>query len=219
VDFGILYDGESNAGNDVRRVGEEGLYEVLAESNIAALAAATFNSIVTTDPHSYNTILNEYPDFGGKYPILHYTTFLKQLFADGKLRPARALGLRTTFHDPCHLGRFNKGYEAPRDLLKLLGCELVDMKRCRDNSFCCGAGGGRIWIPDPVGAEKPAQNRMREAAAIDGLQVYVVSCPKDLTMFEDALKTTGNEGKFVVKELIELVREAVPAPMPEAVPA
>ena len=95
--------------------------------------------------------------------------------------------------------------------LKLLGCELVDMKRCRDNSFCCGAGGGRIWIPDPVGAEKPAQNRMREAAAIPGLEVYVVSCPKDLTMFEDALKTTGNEGKFVVKELIELVREAVPA--------
>jgi Fe-S oxidoreductase len=135
---------------------------------------------------------------------------LKQLFADGKLEATRPLGLRTTFHDPCHLGRFNKGYEAPRELLRLLGCELIDMKRCRDNSFCCGAGGGRIWIPDPVGAEKPAQNRIREAAAIPGLDVYVVSCPKDLTMFEDALKTTGNEGKFVVKELIELVREAVP---------
>jgi len=219
VDFGILYDGESNAGNDVRRVGEEGLYEVLAESNIAALAGATFNSIVTTDPHSYNTILNEYPDFGGKYEILHYTSYLKKLFADGKLEVSKPLGLRTTFHDPCHLGRFNKGYEAPRDLLKLIGCELVDMKRCRDNSFCCGAGGGRIWIPDPVGTEKPAQNRMREAAAIPGLQIYVVSCPKDLTMFEDALKTTGNEGKFVVKELIELVREAVPARQAEAVPA
>jgi Fe-S oxidoreductase/nitrate reductase gamma subunit len=219
VDFGILYDGESNAGNDVRRVGEEGLYEVLAESNIASLAGATFKSIVTTDPHSYNTILNEYPDFGGKYPIQHYTSLLKQLFTDGKLKVTRPLTLKTTFHDPCHLGRFNKGYEAPRDVLKLLGCELIDMKRCRDNSFCCGAGGGRIWIPDPVGAEKPAQNRMREAAAIPGLEVYVVSCPKDLTMFEDALKTTGNEGKFVVKELIELVREAVSAPQTLAVPA
>jgi Fe-S oxidoreductase len=103
--------------------------------------------------------------------------------------------------------------------LRLLGCELTDMKRCRDNSFCCGAGGGRIWIPDPVGSEKPAQNRMREAAAIPGLEVYVVSCPKDLTMFEDALKTTGNEGKFVVKELIELVREAVSAPETVAAPA
>jgi Fe-S oxidoreductase len=219
VDFGILYDGESNAGNDVRRVGEEGLYELLAESNIASLAGATFNSIVTTDPHSYNTILNEYPDFGGKYPIQHYTSLLKQLFADGKLKVTRPLALKTTFHDPCHLGRFNKGYEAPRDVLRLLGCELTDMKRCRDNSFCCGAGGGRIWIPDPVGSEKPAQNRMREAAAIPGLEVYVVSCPKDLTMFEDALKTTGNEGKFVVKELIELVREAVSAPETVAAPA
>jgi Fe-S oxidoreductase len=211
VDFGILYDGESNAGNDVRRVGEEGLYEVLAGANIAALQGASFKTIVTTDPHSYNTIRNEYPDFGGKYPIEHYTSFLRQLFADGKLKVERPVKRRATFHDPCHLGRFNKGYEAPRELLKLLGCELIEMGRSRDNSFCCGAGGGRIWIPDPVGTEKPAQNRIREAAAIPGLEVYVVSCPKDLTMFEDALKTTGNEGKFVVKELIELIREAVPA--------
>ena len=211
VDFGILYDGESNAGNDVRRVGEEGLYEVLAASNVAALGAANFKSVVTTDPHSYNTIRNEYPDFGGRFEIEHYTTLVKRLFAEGRLQVAKPLGYRVTFHDPCHLGRFNKGYEAPRELLALLGCELVEMGRCRSNSFCCGAGGGRIWIPDPVGAEKPAQNRIREAAAIPGLEVYVVSCPKDLTMFEDALKTTGNEGRFVVRELIELIREAIPA--------
>jgi Fe-S oxidoreductase len=136
---------------------------------------------------------------------------------EGRVPVAKRLGLRVTFHDPCHLGRFNKGYEAPREILKLLGCELVEMARCRSNSFCCGAGGGRIWIPDPVGAEKPAQNRMREAARIDGLQVFVVSCPKDLTMFEDALKTSGLEGKFVVRELIELVREALA--QPQATPA
>jgi Fe-S oxidoreductase len=215
VDFGILYEGESNAGNDVRRVGEEGLYEVLAEANIGSLASASFNSIVTTDPHSYNTIRNEYPDFGGQYEIQHYTTLLLQLMRQGRLPAARKLGVRATFHDPCHLGRFNKGYEAPREILRLLGCELVEMGRCRANSFCCGAGGGRIWIPDPVGEDKPAHNRMREAAAIAGLQVYVVSCPKDLTMFEDALKATGNEGRFVVRELIELVREALAQPMEE----
>jgi Fe-S oxidoreductase len=215
VDFGILYEGESNAGNDVRRVGEEGLYEVLAEANIGALATATFNSIVTTDPHSYNTIRNEYPDFGGQYEIQHYSTVLLKLLQQGRFPAARRLDLRVTFHDPCHLGRFNKGYEAPREILKLLGCDLVEMGRTRSNSFCCGAGGGRIWIPDPVGADKPAHNRMREAAAIAGLQVYVVSCPKDLTMFEDALKMTGNEGKFVVKELIELVREALVQPEEE----
>jgi Fe-S oxidoreductase len=215
VDFGILYEAESNAGNDVRRVGEEGLYEVLANANVAALAGATFKTIVTTDPHSYNTIRNEYPDFGGTYRIQHYTSFVKQLFAEGRLRVTSPLSYRTTFHDPCHLGRFNKGYDAPRDILALLGCELVEMARNRSNSFCCGAGGGRIWIPDPVGSEKPAQNRIKEAAAIPDLQVYVVSCPKDLTMFEDALKTTGNEGRFVVRELIELIREAMPAPRAE----
>jgi len=209
VDFGILYEGESNAGNDVRRVGEEGLYEVLAAANIKSLSAARFTSIVTTDPHSYNTIRNEYPDFGGSYPIEHYTTLLLRLLQQGRLKIARPLGLRTTFHDPCHLGRFNQGYEAPREILRLLGCELIEMRRCRANSFCCGAGGGRIWMPDPVGADRPAHNRMREAAEIPGLQVYVVSCPKDLTMFEDALKATGNEGRFVVRELIELVREAL----------
>jgi Fe-S oxidoreductase len=210
VDFGILYDGESNAGNDVRRVGEEGLYELLADANVAALGSATFNRVVTTDPHSYNTIRNEYPDFGGRYLIEHYTTLLGRLFAAGRLKVTQPLGYRVTFHDPCHLGRFNQGYEAPRQLLALLGCELVEMARCRSNSFCCGAGGGRIWIPDPAGGEKPAQNRIKEAAAIPGLEVYAVSCPKDLTMFEDALKTTGNEGKFVVREIIELVREAMP---------
>ena len=219
VDFGILYDGESNAGNDVRRVGEEGLYEVLATANVNALSGARFKSVVTTDPHSFNTIRNEYPDFGGKYAIEHYTTLLKQLFAEGRLQVANRLKYRVTFHDPCHLGRFNKGYDAPRELLALLGCELVEMGRCKANSFCCGAGGGRIWVPDPVGSEKPAQNRMKEAAAIPGLEVYVVSCPKDLTMFEDALKTTGNEGKFVVKELIELIREAIPARRAEEVQA
>jgi Fe-S oxidoreductase len=218
IDFGILYEAESNAGNDVRRVGEEGLYELLANANVAAMAGASFKTIVTTDPHSYNTIRNEYPDFGGKYEIQHYTSFVKRLFDEGKLRVTKPLAYRATFHDPCHLGRFNKGYEAPRDVLKLLGCELVEMGRTRSNSFCCGAGGGRIWIPDPVGSEKPAQNRIKEAAAIPGLEIYVVSCPKDLTMFEDALKTTGNEGKFLVKELIELIREAVPARLAEEVP-
>ncbi len=217
VDFGILFEGESNAGNDVRRVGEEGLYELLAHANVAALGEASFKTIVTTDPHSYNTIRNEYPDFGGKYEIQHYTSFVKRLFDEGKLRVTAPLAYRATFHDPCHLGRFNKGYEAPRDVLKLLGCELIEMGRSRANSFCCGAGGGRIWIPDPVGSEKPAQNRIKEAAAIPELEVYVVSCPKDLTMFEDALKTTGNEGKFVVKELIELIREAIPVRYPEEI--
>ena len=212
VDFGLLFEGEMNAGNDVRRVGEEGLYEFLATSNIQSLSDCDFNSIVTTDPHSYNTIRNEYPDFGGSYEIQHYSTVVKKLLEEGKLKLKKKLDYRVTFHDPCHLGRFNKGYDAPRDILKMLGCELVEMGRNRDNSFCCGAGGGRIWIPDPVGTVKPSQNRMKEAGVIEGLQVFVVSCPKDLTMFEDALKTSGYEGQFVVRELIELIDECMDYP-------
>ena len=212
VDFGLLFEGEMNAGNDVRRVGEEGLYEFLATSNIQSLSDCDFNSIVTTDPHSYNTIRNEYPDFGGSYEIQHYSTVVKKLLEEGKLKLKKKLDYRVTFHDPCHLGRFNKGYDAPRDIIKMLGCELVEMGRNRDNSFCCGAGGGRIWIPDPVGTVKPSQNRMSEAGTIEGLQVFVVSCPKDLTMFEDALKTSGYEGKFIVRELIELIDECMDYP-------
>lgn len=209
VDFGLLFEGELNAGNDVRRVGEEGLYEFLATANITSLSDCAFNSVVTTDPHSYNTIRNEYPDFGGEFEIQHYTTLVRELLQQGRLRLRKTLDCRVTFHDPCHLGRYNRGFDAPRDILQMLGCELVEMERNRDNSFCCGAGGGRIWIPDPPGTEKPSQNRMHEAARIEGLQVFVVSCPKDLTMYEDALKTAGYEGKFVVRELIELIEECV----------
>ena len=209
VDYGLLFESEMNAGNDVRRVGEEGLYELLASSNIGTLQSCDFKSIVTTDPHSFNTIRNEYPDFGGSFEIQHYTTVVKQLIEQGRIKLDKKLNYRVTFHDPCHLGRYNKGYDAPRDILNMLGCELVEMGRNRDNSFCCGAGGGRIWIPDPVGLEKPSANRMKEAGTIEGLQVFVVSCPKDLTMFEDALKTSGFEGKFVVRELIELIDECI----------
>jgi len=209
VDFGILYDAESNAGNDVRRVGEEGLYEHLAESNIAALASARFGRIVTTDPHSLNTIRNEYPQFGGAWQIVHYTTLLLELVRQGRIRIEPRLASRATYHDPCHLGRFNKEYDAPRELLRATGCELIEMPRSRDNSFCCGAGGGRIWMPDPVGKEKPAQIRIREAARIEALEVFVVACPKDLTMFEDAVKTTGNEGRIAVRELLELLEPCV----------
>ena len=210
LDFGLLYESERTAGNDVRRVGEEGLFESLAEHNLAAMGAASqFDAIVTTDPHSYNTIRNEYPDFGDVAPIRHYTSVLAELLESGRLTVVEPLGKRVTLHDPCHLGRLNGHYDEPRRVLELIGCELVDMPRCRDNSFCCGAGGGRIWMPDPVGKERPAENRMHEAASLGNLDAFVVCCPKDLTMFEDARKTSGHEGDFVVQDLAELVAEAI----------
>jgi Fe-S oxidoreductase len=209
VDFGILYDGERNAGNDVRRVGEEGLFESLAEHNIETLTACDFDRIVTSDPHSLNTLRNEYPDLGGSWPVLHHTAFLLELLENGRLEPLRPLTHRVTYHDPCYLGRHNGGYDAPRRILELLGCTLVEMPRNRDNSFCCGAGGGRIWIPDTPGQERPSENRIREAVALPDVELFVVACPKDVTMYEDAIKTSGNADHIELRELTELLEEAL----------
>jgi len=210
VDFGLLHEGERNAGNDVRRIGEEGLYESLAQHNIEQFKGAErFKSIITTDPHSYNTIKNEYPELGSVSLIDHYSTVLADLLESGKLKVVNPLNKRVTFHDPCHLGRLNGGYDGPRRVLAAIGCELVEMPRNRDNSFCCGAGGGRIWIPDDPGTEKPSENRMHEAAALGNIDYFITSCPKDLTMYEDARKTSGHEDAFVVKDIAELVAEAI----------
>ncbi len=210
VDFGLLYEDERNAGNDVRRVGEEGLYEMLAEDNIAALKSAKFQKIFTTDPHSYNTIKNEYPDFGGEFEIYHYTELLLELIRQGKIRISDKLkGIRVTYHDPCYLGRYNGITEPPREIIRALGMELVEMPRNRSNSFCCGAGGGRIWMDDSGLKERPSENRIKEALSLGDIRYFIIACPKDFAMYSDAVKTSGNEGKIEVKDIIELIEEAM----------
>jgi Fe-S oxidoreductase/nitrate reductase gamma subunit len=209
LDFGILYDGERNSGNDVRRAGEEGLFEALAEQNIATLGECEFNRIVTSDPHSLNTLRNEYPELGGGWEVLHHTALLFALIESGRLPVRGQLDYSVTYHDPCYLGRHNGGYDAPRRILEALGCTLVEMPRNRDNSFCCGAGGGRIWIPDEPGAERPSENRINEAVGLGQIDYFVVSCPKDVTMYEDAIKTSGNAERIELRELTELIEEAL----------
>ena len=197
----------------------KGLYQALAEANIELLGECEFKSIVTTDPHTFNTIKNEYPDLGGSYRIEHASALLERLIGEGKVAVPNRLGHKVTYHDPCHLGRLNDGFEPPRQVLSSLGVDLVEMPRTKRNSFCCGAGGGRIWLPEPPELEKPGEIRAREAAEIDGLDVLVVNCPKCLNMIEDGVKGTGNEGNFRVMELIELVAEAMPRQAVEAVDA
>ncbi len=209
INFGILYEDEQTAGNDVRRIGEEGLFQSLAEANIELLNSCQFKTIVTTDPHTFNTIRNEYPEFGGNYEIEHASSMLERLIREGKIPQPANLDYRVTFHDPCHLGRINDCTEAPRQVLQSMGVDLVELGRSRDNSFCCGAGGGRIWLPDPPELKKPAELRAAEAAEIPGLDVLVVNCPKCLNMLEDGVKGTGNEGNFRVLELTELLAEAM----------
>jgi Fe-S oxidoreductase len=210
VDFGLLHEGERNAGNDVRRVGEEGLFEKLAAHNVKAMQKCKgFRAILTTDPHSYNTLRHEYPALGLEAPVLHYTELLAALLREGRLVPSRQLDVAATYHDPCYLGRYNGVFDAPREVLARIGVRLVEMGRCRDNSFCCGAGGGRIWMDDAGLSERPSENRIREAVGLGSVQYFVVACPKDVTMYEDAVKTSGQEGRIVVRDLIELVEEAL----------
>ena len=219
ADFGILFDAEKTAGCDVRRAGEEGLWGELAEENVRTISGCEFERIFSSDPHTFHTLKNEYPQHGGVWTVLHHSQLLLELLESGRLQPAKSLGRRVTYHDPCTLGRYNGVYDAPRQVLQALGCDLVEMPRNRDNSFCCGAGGGRIWMKElkAEGARRPSEQRIDEAVALGELDYFVVACPKDVTMYEDAIKTSGHQGALELRELSELVLEALDLPAPVAV--
>jgi Fe-S oxidoreductase/nitrate reductase gamma subunit len=205
VDFGILYEGERNSGNDVRRVGEEGLFEMLAQHNVDVLSKCSFKRIMTTDPHSLNALGQEYRAIGATYPVMHYTKLLLELLEKGKLKPAGPVGVTATYHDPCYLGRYNGGFDAPREVMRRLMVRVHEMGRCRENSFCCGAGGGRIWMDDKGITERPSENRIREAVALGDAKYFVVACPKDVVMYTAAVQSLGMEDRIQVKDIVELV--------------
>jgi Fe-S oxidoreductase len=217
VSYGILYDDEKMDGNDVRRVGEEGLYEELAEHHVEAFADCEFDRIVCTDPHSYNTFRNEYEQFGFERSddVYHYTQVVEDLVASGALPlSGDELDDTVTYHDPCHLGRYNGEYEAPREVVRATGVTLSEMPRNRSDSFCCGGGGGGIWMDfdeDP----KPSEERLREALedtdAGPAVDKFVVACPQCMTMYEDGRKTGGFEDDVEVVDATELVAEALAA--------
>ncbi len=210
LDFGILYNGEKNTGNDVRRVGEEGLFEMLVEKNVKSLKACDYQAIVTTDPHSYNTIKNEYPaEINGRRPIWHYSELIARLISTGRLSLSHKLGQKVTYHDPCYLGRYNQIYDAPRRVIDATGCELIEMPRHGDRALCCGAGGGRIWMEEGNLQERPSESRIREAAELESVNAMVVACPKDVTMYQDAVKTTGHENRLEILDLIDVVYQAL----------
>jgi len=209
VSFGLLFDGERNAGNDVRQAGEQGLFEMLVERNMNAFADAQFTAIFTTDPHTLNTLRNDYPQYGLDKPVYHHTELLADLAAQGRLALGSTLsGTRVTYHDPCYLARYNDITEAPRKLIAATGAELVEMPRHGANTFCCGAGGGRIWTAEPDTGERPSEQRIREAQALGGLDYFVVSCPKDLTMYTAAAVAVGGV-EFEVVELTALLERAL----------
>jgi Fe-S oxidoreductase len=140
---------------------------------------------------------------------LHYTELLDELITSEQLKLSKSLGQKVTYHDSCYLGRYNSIYDAPRRVIEATGCEIVEMPRNREHALCCGAGGGRIWMEEVEVSERPSEARMNEAVQLEGVHVFAVACPKDITMYQDAVKTTGHEADMQIKDLIELVHEAL----------
>ena len=163
-----------------------------------------FERIFSTDPHSFNTLKNEYPQLGGDWDGRPPLAVPARADRVGRARAEEALGHRVTYHDPCTLGRYNGVYDAPRRVIEAIGCELVEMPRNRDNSFCCGAGGGRIWMKELEAGRCAAAVREadRRGDRARRRRLFVVACPKDVTMYEDAVKTSGHEGEIELRELV-----------------
>jgi Fe-S oxidoreductase len=178
---------------------------------VKTLSGCRFDRILTSDPHTFNTLKNEYPQLGVSWTVVHHSQLLLELLEAGRLRTRKGLGYRVTYHDPCALGRMNGVYDEPRRVIESLGCELLEMPRSRDNSFCCGAGGGRIWMKELKAEEsqRPSESRIDEAVGLEAIDYFVVACPKDVTMYEDAIKTSGHQGEIELREVSELVLEAL----------
>ena len=208
VSFGVLGNEENCDGNEVSKLGEEALFEMLAEDNIARFKSLGVKKIVTLSPHSYNAMKNDYPKYDGSFEVLHYTQLLQNLIQEGKLRFSGKLNTRVTYHDPCFLGRWNGEYDAPRAILNSIpGIELIEMEKTKDGALCCGGGGGNFYMDSLGGSEdSPARRRVREAHKT-GANVLSVACPNCLTMFEDAVKAEGMEGSLAVKDIAEMVKE------------
>jgi len=204
VDFGILGPRESDSGHQVRRLGEEGLFQFLVEENTETFKTNKFGQILTTDPHAFNTLKKDYP---GNLEVWHYSEFFLPMIQSGQLKPAKALdnGEIYTYHDPCYLGRHNGIYEAPRQILASIpGIKTVEMEANRDRSFCCGGGDINLWYDIEEEEMRMGEKRVRMAHDA-GATVIVTACPFCLLNFDDAIKTSGLEGKLKVVDLMELV--------------
>lgn len=209
LNVGLLYDGEVDSGNDALRMGEHGLFEQLSQENLVSMNEASFDRVVTSDPHSFNTLVNDYPQFGFDKPVYHYTQLLLDLVKDGSLEIKYSVNARVTYHDPCYLGRWNGIFDQPRELLELCGAEIVEMPRNKMNSLCCGAGGGRFYMNESSSGERPSESRIREAVELEQVTHFVVTCPMDVVMYSAATTALGYEDRIQVVDIAELVAEAV----------
>lgn len=214
VKFSILGTEEGCCGDSARRIGNEYLYQTLVQANVEVLKNYGVKKILTACPHCFNTLKNEYPQFGGKYEVVHYTQFLAELLEQGKLKLTRPVDKLITYHDSCYLGRANEVYEEPRKVLQAIpGLKMVEMERNRIRSFCCGAGGGRMWMEEKLGTRI---NQARTDQALKtGAQMVGTACPYCLTMLGDGIKEKGLEESLRAIDLAELVEQSLEKPLTE----
>ena len=207
ISYAILGKEEMCTGDPARRAGNEFLFQMMAYQNIQVLNNYNVKKIVTTCPHCFNIIKNEYPELGGNYEVIHHTVFLQNLIDEGKikLKDADAFkGKKITYHDSCYLGRANDIYEAPRKVLEALDAELVEMKRCRKNGFCCGAGGAQMFKEEEPGRTRVNFDRSNEAIET-GANILAAACPFCNTMLTDGVKGAEKEGDVRVMDVAEWV--------------
>jgi len=207
VNFAVLGEEETCTGDPARRAGNEFLFQMQAMSNIQVLDGYQVKKIVTACPHCFNTLKNEYPQLGGNYEVMHHSQFLQGMINEGKIvlkGGGDFKGKKITFHDSCFLGRANNVYEAPRDVIKALDLELVEMKRCRSKGLCCGAGGAQMF-KEPEKGKKDINIERTEEALQTGAQTVAVGCPFCLTMMADGIKNKEKEKEVHVLDLAELI--------------
>ncbi|AXB58476.1 (Fe-S)-binding protein [Flavobacterium fluviale] len=209
VSFAVLGTEESCTGDPAKRAGNEFLFQMQAMMNIEVLNAYEAKKIVTACPHCFNTLKNEYPELGGNYEVIHHTEFLKSLIDEGRLtvEGGQFKGKKITFHDPCYLGRANKVYEAPRDLIQKLDVELVEMKRSKSNGLCCGAGGAQMFKDAEPGNKEVNVLRTEDALEIKP-DIIAAGCPFCNTMLTDGIKHAHKEGEVKVMDVAELIANA-----------
>jgi Fe-S oxidoreductase len=208
VNFGILGEKESCCGESIRKTGEEELFRRLAKENIKTFVDNGVKKILVSSPHCYHTFKNEYPEFMVHFEVIHLSQYLFQLIQEGRLQLNKSYEKKIAYHDPCYLGRHNGIYDEPREVLKnVSGLELNEMIDSRVDSLCCGGGGGRIWMETPKG-ERFCDLRLEQAMSV-GAEVLVTACPYCISNFEDSRLTLDAVEKIEVKDITEIVREAI----------
>jgi heterodisulfide reductase subunit D len=207
INYAILGNEEQCTGDPARRAGNEFVFQMLALQNIETLKMYEVKKIVTACPHCFNTLKNEYPVLGGHYDVVHHTQLLQELINEGRIKMKEGgafKGKRITYHDSCYLGRINGVYEAPREVLQTLDSDLVEMKRCKTNGLCCGAGGAQMWKEDEPGDKRINIERTEEALET-GAEIIAANCPFCLTMMSDGVKAKDKQEEVMVYDLAELI--------------